>query len=272
MQSELPPDRKIASRLAAPTASREGRDVLVELARAPQGTRVFVESLAVSGPRERIAAWALPQQPGSDKRQYRAQLPLGSSNLQDGYLPVAVYAGEEARGEPVVTRETLPVTSEPASDVFESFPLSLELIAHAYADLPNVTVFGPTPEGIRMAFYVQDGKWSGPRIHADYKSEGGDWLLVRKDGVGIPDARATLTTDDGALLYYRLTGTLDLGPDGYARALRKDLPECAPLSITAQVSTSSERWLWLNRLTLIGRGVVDLQRGRVRYDLYSISL
>jgi hypothetical protein len=249
--------------------------VIVELARAPQGTRVFLDLLAASGPRERISAWALPQQPGSEARRYRARLPESLSGFTGSYVPVAVLGGDEVRGEPL-QMGLRPAASDDSTaeglPPFEAFPPALQLLAHVYSDLPTATVFGATPEGIRMAFYVKDGRWSGPRIHAHYKSEGGDWLLVRKDGVAIPDARATLTTDDGALLYYRLGGTLDLGPDGYALALRNELPKSAPLSVTAQVSTSSEKWKWLNRLTLVGAGLVDLQKGRVRYDLYSISL
>lgn len=205
--------------LSVPSAAFDGRDVLVELARAPIGTRVYLESLSPAGPRERISAWAVPQRGQGDKRYYRARLPW---NLDGVVIPIAVFGGRELRGEPLQREATTP-THEPAPEVPSPFRLSLELLAHADAELPSVTIFGPTPEGIRMAFYIKEGRWVGPRINARYKSEGGDWLLVRKDGVAVPDVRATLETEDGALLYYRLTGTFDLGADGYARALGNDL-------------------------------------------------
>ncbi len=249
-----------------PTALFEGSDVIVELARAPIGTRVFLESLSPVGPRERVPAWAVASRAGEGKRRYRAQLPWG---LDTAVVPIAIVGGRELRGEPVQRVETPPAA---ASMGQARFPVALELLAHAEAKLPTVTVFGATPEGVRMAFYIKEGRWSGPRINARYKSEGGDWLLVRKDGVAIPDLRATLETEDGALLFYRLTGTVDLGPDGYARTLDRDLPQSASLSVVSTVSTSSEHWSWLNRLTLVGVGVVDLRKGHVQYDLYSANL
>jgi hypothetical protein len=147
----------------------------------------------------------------------------------------------------------------------------MELLAHVESNLPTFTVFGPTPEGLRLAFYISDGDWAGPRIQARYKSEGGDWIVVRRDGVAVPNARATLETSDGGLLYYELSGTIDLGPDGYARSLASDWPESAALSVVARISTSCENWKWLNRLTLVGAGIVNLKVGHTSYDLYSIQ-
>jgi hypothetical protein len=147
----------------------------------------------------------------------------------------------------------------------------MELLAHVEAKLPKATLFGKTPEGVRIAFYIAEGRWDGPRIRAQYRSEGGDWMLVREDGVGIPNARATLETDDGALLYYELTGTVDLGPNGCASVLANTAPEVAPLSVVAKITTASERWGWLNRLTIVGAGVVKLKTGTAIYDIYSIG-
>ena len=43
---------------------------------------------------------------------------------------------------------------------------------------------------------------------------GGDWLTVRTDGFGILDVRATLESDDGALIYMAYSRLGDLGEDG----------------------------------------------------------
>jgi hypothetical protein len=249
------------------------RDVVVALSGAARAARAYLESQPAAGPVDRIPLIALPPRPGQREREYRASLPVSAPRERE-YVPVAVFGGDEVRGDAFrvgdLTAER-PSAAEPRAATAPTTLPVMELIAHAEAELPNMTVFGPTPEGIRIAFYIHSGKWTGPRIHARYKSEGGDWLLIREDGVGIPNARATLETVDGALLYYQLTGTIELGPDGYARTLANNLPEFAPFSAVAQLSTSSEHWAWLNRLTLVGTGVVDLKRGRVVYDLYSIT-
>ncbi|HKP63619.1 MAG TPA: DUF3237 domain-containing protein [Polyangiales bacterium] len=243
---------------------------------------MFLELLSDSGPCQRVRAFEWPNPSGAvGKRYYRTLLPKPAAYTNEAYVPIAALDGEEVSGDVLrigqspevpIARPTQDSRSRAqgraAPTASDLLPVKLELFARAEAELPHPTVFGPTPEGIRMAFYVTDGRWTGPRIEARYKSEGGDWLLVRKDGIAVPDARATLETQDGALLYYRLTGTLDLGPDGYARTLASDFPDAAPLSVVGQVSTSNERWLWLNRLTLVGSGIVNLKSGHVRYDLY----
>ncbi len=188
-----------------------------------------------------------------DRVRYRRGLPWDATAV-DTVRPL-LELGNAAPPTPPTTPSLSPV---------------LDLFAKVEVELPSATVFGATPDGARIAFYVAGGTWRGPRIVARYLPEGGDWMLVRKDGVALPNVRATLETEDGALLYYELTGTIDLGPDGYARTLANDLPDEAPFSACGRVSTSSERWQWLNRLTLVGAGVVFLKQRRANYDLYSL--
>ncbi len=255
------------------------REVIVRVARATLDTKVFLESLPVGGPSERIRALLLPPSADGSERTYRALLPLSPPGFDAVYVPLAIAGTREIRGEtlrlsdtPARAVEACPGACEQRSTAAPATigPPRMELLAHVEARLPKATVFGRTPDGIRMAFYVADGEWSGPRIHARYRSEGGDWLLVREDGVGIPNLRATLETEDGALLYYQLTGTIELGSDGFARALANDLPEVAPFSLAAKITTASERWSWLNRLVLVGAGAVQLKTGTVVYEIYSI--
>jgi hypothetical protein len=263
------------------------QEVFVTLAQAPLGCRVFIQSEPISGPSERIAAIEMPFQSARGCREYRALLPPHAPGFQGAYVPVAVVDGKELRGDRFHARQTRsdasaspPLSRPQAVSTPEQRPGSgyeylpspaMELIAHVEADLPSVTVFGPTPEGLRISYYIANGRWTGPRIHARYRAEGGDWIVLRRDGVAVPNARATVEADDGALLYYELTGTIDLGPEGYARGLANDLPEVAALSLVARVTTASEKWQWLNRLTLVGAGVVNLKIGRTDYDLYSIQ-
>ena len=264
MSNLLTPDNRLV-----PKARVRGEEVLIELAHAPLGTRVFLEAVKADGPRELIPALALPVHSGSDTRFYRAVLGSPASMADTALVPLAVIGGKELRGEPIGASAPGPIET-PSPSAYPS-AIALELFAHVDAELPRATIFGATPEGIRMAFYIKQGRWYGPRVRARYKSEGGDWLLVRKDGVAIPDVRATLETEDGALFYYRLTGTLDLGPDGYARTLANDLPKSVPISVVGQISTSNERWKWVNRQTFVGAGAVDLKAGRAQYDIYSVA-
>jgi hypothetical protein len=130
--------------------------------------------------------------------------------------------------------------------------------------------FGPVPEGLNITFYIASGEIRGPRINAKIRGEGGDWMLVRRDGVGMADVRITYETDDGALLLSRYYGVFDLGPRGYERALRNDYDPVPPLVLAPRFTTSHPDWLWLNRLQCMAVGRVTMADLLVRFDLYAI--
>ena len=113
-------------------------------------------------------------------------------------------------------------------------------------------------------------RFSGPKINAKIRGEGGDWMLVRRDGVGVADVRITYETDDGALLLSRYYGIFDLGPGGYERALRDEYDPVPPLVLAPQFITSHPNWLWLNRLQCVAVGGVTMADLLVRFDLYAI--
>ena len=100
---------------------------------------------------------------------------------------------------------------------------------------------------------------------------GGDWLVVRTDGVAILDVRATIETrDEGALIHVSYTGVGELGEDGYERFLRGDLPASVPLRVGPRFLTAHPDYRWLNRLQCLGIGEVDLERSEVSYDVYAV--
>ena len=66
----------------------------------------------------------------------------------------------------------------------------MEHICHMRGDLRNPPeVIGETPEGIRVNFYVTGGEITGTRLNGKVLPVGGDWLTLRRDGVGILDVR-----------------------------------------------------------------------------------
>jgi len=132
-------------------------------------------------------------------------------------------------------------------------------------------VIGPLPEGIRANAYHAGGEIDGPKIHGKVLPVGGDWLTLRSDGVGILDIRATIETDDGALIYTAYTGVADAGEDGYERFLRQDLPPVLQLRTAPRYSTAHPDYRWLNRLQCVGFGEVNVQRLEVRFDIYALK-
>jgi hypothetical protein len=132
--------------------------------------------------------------------------------------------------------------------------------------------FGTVPEGLRITWYVASGEIRGPKINATVRGEGGDWMLVRRDGVGVADVRITYEATDGALLMSCYGGTFDLGEDGYQRALCQEYDPWPPLVLAPRFTTSHPNWLWLNRLQCIAVGRVTMATLKVRFDLYAVRV
>ena len=132
-------------------------------------------------------------------------------------------------------------------------------------------VIGPVPEGIRVNSYVTGGAITGPKVFGKLRPVGADWLTVRRDGTLALDVRATMETNDGALIYVTYTGTVDLGKNGYEDFL-KGVPVAsgAAIRISPRFQTSDPNYLWLNRLHCIGVGQAFLERSEVVYDVYAV--
>src|ERR1700752_2022182 len=65
---------------------------------------------------------------------------------------------------------------------------------------------GAVPHGIRSVIPVTGGDFEGPRLRGRVLPGGGDWLLLRPDGVLELDLRVTLETDDHALILMTFQG------------------------------------------------------------------
>ncbi len=149
---------------------------------------------------------------------------------------------------------------------------NLELIMSYTAQLAAPEVVGPTPEGIRVNFYVTGGEVTGPKLVGKLRPVGADWLIIRPDGMAILDVRATIETTDGALIYVQYHGTIDLGPDGYNQFLQGVVPPSGTAIRTSpRMMTSDARYLWVNRLHCVALGQAFLERSEVAYDVYAIS-
>ncbi|MGA2194312.1 MAG: DUF3237 domain-containing protein [Bryobacteraceae bacterium] len=130
-------------------------------------------------------------------------------------------------------------------------------------------VIGSVAEGIRVNFYLAGGEIRGPRCVGKLLPVGADWLLIRKDGVGIVDVRATMEMHDGALVYAAYTGVLDPGLNGYDAFLKGTLPPKFPIRIAPRFQTAHPDYAWMNRVQAYGVGEVDLVNAQVSYDVFA---
>ena len=76
---------------------------------------------------------------------------------------------------------------------------------------------GATPRGTRRFYPAISGSFEGPRLRGEVLPDGGDWLLLRPDGVLEQDVRLILKTDDGAFICVRYAGMRHGRPEVMAR-------------------------------------------------------
>jgi hypothetical protein len=147
----------------------------------------------------------------------------------------------------------------------------LELLYEAHIDLDLPQVIGPTPQGMRQIFCVTGGFFEGPRMKGEVLPGGGDWLLVRPDGVFQLDIRATVRTDDGALIYLSYYGLIDATPGVLARIQQgQDVPVSDYYFYVAPMfQTAAPKYEWLNRRLAIGKGKI-VPRG-VEYRVFALA-
>jgi len=104
---------------------------------------------------------------------------------------------------------------------------------------------GAVPYGVRTFVPVVGGDFEGPRLRGKILPGGGDWLLLRSDGVLELDLRITLETDDHALIYMTFQGLRHGSPDDPARFYFRTVP---------RFETSAEPYSFLNRIVAVGVG------------------
>ena len=124
-------------------------------------------------------------------------------------------------------------------------------------NVPKIEDLGMTPYGARKIATVVAGTFEGDRLRGTVQpSPGGDWLLLRSDGVLCLDVRLTLKTDDGDLIYMRYSG-MRHGPKEVMDRLNKGEAVDPALYYFRSVpvfETASLKYGWLNRAVFVATG------------------
>ena len=115
---------------------------------------------------------------------------------------------------------------------------------------------GTVPHGIRSIVPVTGGDFEGPRLRGKVLPGGGDWLLLRPDGVLELDLRITLETDDHALIYMTFQGLRHGPADAIAALGRGEVVDPARYYFRTlpRFETSTEAYAFLNRIVAVGVG------------------
>lgn len=149
-------------------------------------------------------------------------------------------------------------------------PPKTEFLMHLRADLQEPQNVGDTPLGSRHIFYVTGGSFAGPDLKGQVLPGGGDWVLVRKDGVSQVDVRITLRSDDGCMIFVNYRGLVEIPPDIRSRIAKgEDVPaDRYYFRITPAFETGCQKLAWLNKLVAIGVG--KKSSTAVSYDIFAV--
>ena len=148
--------------------------------------------------------------------------------------------------------------------------LKTEFLFEASIDLEEPQDVGATPHGNRQIYNVKGGTFEGPKLKGEVLPGGADWLLLRPDGAGELDVRATLRTDDGHLIYTYYRGIFRASPEVMQRVLQGETvdPSEYYFRSTPVYETASEKYGWLNQIVAVA--TYRLAPNWVGYRVYAV--
>ena len=134
--------------------------------------------------------------------------------------------------------------------------MNLQPLFKAEIALAKPQELGDTPQGRRRIIGITGGRFSGERLSGRVLPGGADWQVIRADGVADLDARYTLETADGALIYVRNRGYRHGPPDIISRLAAGEAidPSLYYMRTTPRFETGDARYAWLNRIVCVATG------------------
>ncbi len=151
----------------------------------------------------------------------------------------------------------------------ESAP-TLEFVFAARVAVDPALDLGDVGKGGRRIVPITGGEFSGPRMSGKILPGGADWQILRQDGVAELEARYTLQTDDGALIYVR-NHALRHGPAEVMAALAAGRP-AEPSSYYFRGATFFEtgaaRYAWVTKHIIVCAG--EREPAGVKLKFYQV--
>ena len=129
------------------------------------------------------------------------------------------------------------VTAAAAAEAPVSADPGIRFAFEVRAAIAAAVIVGQSAYGLRRLIPITGGSFSGPRLKGEVVPGGGDYQLVRPDGVTMVEARYTLKTDDGALIYVNNRGLIASG---------------AAVRTTPEFEAPAGPYDWLNKTLFVG--------------------
>jgi hypothetical protein len=148
---------------------------------------------------------------------------------------------------------------------------TLEFLARVRADIEEPQLLGQTLVGERRVVPIVGGEIAGPQLRGQILRGGADWQIVCADGTALLEARYTVLTDDGALVYVRNLGLRHGPPEVMERIQQGEAVDPAEYYFrsTPRFEAGDSRYAWLNRILAVGSGA--RLASEVHLDIYAVT-
>ena len=133
---------------------------------------------------------------------------------------------------------------------------SLRFLYTSSVEVGTPIMVGSTPYGERRIIPILGGTFAGPRLSGKILSGGADWQVIRTDGAAELEARYTLETDDGALIYVLNQGIRSGSKEVMARLAKgeKVHPSEYYFRTRPVFETGAPKYQWLHNIVAVATG------------------
>lgn len=150
----------------------------------------------------------------------------------------------------------------------------LVLLYRAEIEVASPQLLGPTPAGERRIYPILGGGFDGERLRGRILPGGADWQVVREAAGHVEmrvEARFTMETHDGALIYVQNQGIRRATPEQVSRMMGGEAVDPADyyFRMTPRFETGDARYDWLNGVMAVASGM--RMPDTVVYDVYAVE-
>jgi hypothetical protein len=133
---------------------------------------------------------------------------------------------------------------------------SLRFLYTSSVEVGTPIMVGSTPYGERRIIPILGGSFAGPKLSGKILPGGADWQVIRTDGAAELEARYTLQTDDGALIYVLNQGIRSGSKEVMARLAKgeKVNPSEYYFRTRPVFETGAPKYQWLHNIVAVATG------------------
>lgn len=146
-------------------------------------------------------------------------------------------------------------------------PPELQFVFEVRFDLGTAQEVGVVAGGERRVIPIVGGVFTGPGIRGRVLNGGADWQLVRADGSAELDARYTLETDSGSLIYVSNRGMRNGPPEVLAKLRAGEAvdPSTYYFRAVPTFETSAPELTWLCHSVFLCSGERQARQAILRF-------